>query len=99
MSATTLSGWIVFISSTARGPVVAGVAQLDARALSPEQVRGQHGEAGQRVLLGHATDVRVDAEDLLQQQQARPAAARWQRQVGAERAVAAVHVDPLGGHG
>jgi hypothetical protein len=53
-------------------PVVALVAQFDARRLAPEDVGRQHHEAVERVLLGHGADVLVDAEDLLEQHQPGP---------------------------
>ena len=54
------------------------VAELDAALRAPEDVGREHHEAIERVLIGHAADVLVDAEDLLEQHQARAAARRRQ---------------------
>ncbi len=49
----------------ADGDVVFGVAELDARPLAVEDRRGDGEVAGRCVSIGHRTDVAVDAEDLL----------------------------------
>ena len=81
-------------------PVVARVAQLHPRRITPEAVRRQHHETVQRVLLGHGADVLVDAEDLLEQHQPRAVPFRRQGQVAGK---AGCDGDPFGldggGHG
>ena len=73
--------------------VGAHIAQFHTRGLAPEDIWRQHHKAGQRVLLGHAADVLIDAKDLLPQDQARAAAAGRQGQVAGE---AGRQMDPVG---
>ena len=67
--------------------------------LAPKQVGCQHDETVLRILLGHALDMVVDPEDLLEQQNAGAGACGWQGEIGVVGlAFAAVYRNPFGLH-
>ncbi|MNY39929.1 hypothetical protein D3C86_1746390 [compost metagenome] len=74
------------------------VAQFDALAAAPEQVRCNDQVAVGSVLLGDRANVLIHAEDLLDQHDPRTLAGMRDGQVSAEFTLGAVDLDPLGGH-
>ena len=84
------------------GPRAAGlvVGQVHPRREAPEQVGRQHHVAVQRVLVGQRPDMFIDAPDLLDQHDPRPAAGGRQREITRKLlAPGSGDVDPVGVHG
>ena len=91
-------GWLQFLHQRHGAcAVLAVVGKFHTLLLAPEQVGSKDRESVLCVLLGHALDVRVDAENLLEQHDAGSAAGRRQRQIGVTGlAVAGCNGDPFG---
>ncbi len=74
------------------------VAQFDAVAAAPEQIRHQNHVAVGSVLLCNRADVFVDAENFLDQDDAGALTGMRDGQVSAEGTVGCLDVDPFGGN-
>jgi len=79
--------------------VCAVVAEFHARLDAPENVRCEGDVTIGRVLVGHGADMRVHAEDFLDDDDARTFAAFGQREIALEGVAVCRNVDPAGCHG
>ena len=75
------------------------VGEVDSGRLAPEDIGRNHHEAIGRVLVGHCTNVLVDTEDFLNEEQARATAGGGLAYVGIElTSIGTFHRNPFAGH-